>query len=81
LVVPFKIPTGGGIHLKIQAGFQSNSGTLSPAGTSQLEYIDRKADCPSGRLMGVLPADILPERSFSCTNRHFFLYMNCLSTK
>jgi hypothetical protein len=54
-----KIGTGGGIYLKLQAGFQRNSGALSPAGMSQFEYIDRKAGCPSGGcLMGALPADI-----------------------
>jgi hypothetical protein len=54
-----QIWTGGGSYLKLQAGFQRNTGALSPAGMPQFEYIDRKADCPSGGcLMGVLPEDI-----------------------
>jgi hypothetical protein len=54
-----KIWTGGGVHLKLQAGFQRNSGALSPAGMLYFEYIDQKAGCPSGGwFMGILPADI-----------------------
>jgi hypothetical protein len=48
-----KFSTGGENYLKTQAGFQRNSGALSPAGTCQFQYIDRKTACPSGgSLMG-----------------------------